>query len=73
MEVLERTIIEGKEYICMQKLCVEGSLIYVCKEIVSREIEYFKQDKTLERVKDASIIEKVNKLIYAKSLDYVKN
>lgn len=73
MEVLERTIIEGKEYICMQKLLIEGSMVYVCREVVTRKIRYFKEGKTLEEVKDEATAEQVNKLIYAKSLDYVKN
>lgn len=72
MEILEKIIIEEKEYICIQKLNIKGNIIYVCKEQKTKEIIYLKENNgQLEQTKDENIKKEVEKLIYAKSLDYV--
>ena len=32
MKVLEKIIINEKEYICIQRLSIKGNTIYICKE-----------------------------------------
>ena len=32
MKVLEKIIINEKEYICIQRLSIKGNTIYMCKE-----------------------------------------
>lgn len=74
MKVLEKIIIEEKEYICIQKLSIKGNIIYMCQEQNTKKVIYLKENKDngkLEKTEDKDIRKEVEKLIYAKSLDYV--
>lgn len=72
MKILDKVTINEKEYICIQKLNIKGNIIYVCKEQKTKEIIYLKENNgQLEQTKDENIKKEVEKLIYAKSLDYV--
>ncbi len=74
MKILEKIIINEKEYICIQKLCVKGNIIYVCQEQKTKQVIYLKENKNngqLEQTEDENIIKEVEKLIYAKSPDCI--
>lgn len=76
MKVLDKIIIDEKEYICMQKLSIKGDTIYVCEEEKTRQVIYLKENKKnnkLEKTDDKNIKKEVEKLIYAKSPDYIIN
>lgn len=72
MEILERCKFNGKEYICMQELSIDDSIIYVCRDVETKEIVYLRENSKLEIVEDEITKEKVEKLIYVKSIDYSK-
>lgn len=76
MKVLDKIIIDEKEYVCMQKLSIKGNTIYVCEEEKTRQAIYLKENtknKKLEKTDDKNIKKEVEKLIYAKSPDYIIN
>lgn len=74
MKILEKIIINEKEYICIQKLSIRGNIIYVCQEQRTKEIIYLKENNgQLEQTKDENIKKEVEKLIYAKSPDCIIN
>lgn len=74
MKVLEKIIINEKEYICIQKLSIKGKIIYVCQEQKTKEIIYLKENNIqLEQTEDENIKKEVEKLIYAKSPDCIIN
>lgn len=76
MKVLEEITIEGKVYICTQKLSIKGNLIYVCKEKNTKNTIFLKENKNtgeLEQTNDKNIKKGVEKLIYVKSPDYRNN
>lgn len=74
MKILEKIIINEKEYICIQKLSIKGNIIYVCQEQKTKQVIYLKENKDngqLEQTEDENIKREVEKLIYAKSLDCI--
>lgn len=72
MKILEKIIINQKEYTCIQKLSIKGNIIYVCKEQKTKEIIYLKENNgQLEQTEDENIKKEVEKLIYAKSSDCI--
>lgn len=71
MEILERFKFKEKEYICIQELFIEGITFYVCRDIETRKTIYLKENSGIELVNDSIDIEKIEKLIYAKSKDYI--
>lgn len=76
MKVLEKIIIEEKEYICIQKLSIKGNIIYMCQEQNTKKVIYLQENKDngkLEKTEDKNIKKEVEKLIYAKSPDYIIN
>lgn len=76
MKVLDKIIIDEKEYICMQKLSIKGDIVYVCEEDGTRQAIYLKENKKnneLEKTDDKNIKKEVEKLIYAKSPDCIIN
>ena len=56
----------------MQELSIDDSIIYVCRDVETREIVYLRGNSKLEIVEDEITKEKVEKLIYVKSIDYLK-
>lgn len=76
MKILEKIIINEKEYICIQKLSIKGNIIYVCQEQNTKQFIYLKENKDnrqLEQTEDENIKKEVEKLIYAKSQDCIIN
>lgn len=74
MKVLEKIIINEKEYICIQRLSIKGNTIYICKEKETKQAIYLKENKNngqLEKNEDEEIEKEVEKLIYAKSQDCI--
>lgn len=74
MKVLDKITINEKEYICIQKLSIKGSIIYVCQEQKTKQFIYLKENEDngqLEQTKDENIKKEVEKLIYAKSPDCI--
>lgn len=74
MKVLEKIIINEKEYICIQRLSIKGNTIYMCKEKETKQAIYLKENKNngqLEKNEDEEIEKEVEKLIYAKSQDCI--
>lgn len=74
MKILDKIIINEKEYICIQKLSIKGSIIYLCQEQKTKKHIYLKENKDngqLEKTEDKKIKKEVEKLIYAKSPDYI--
>ncbi len=72
MKILDKITINEKEYICIQKLSIKGSIIYVCQEQKTKEVIYLKENNgQLEQTEDKKIKKEVEKLIYAKSPDYI--
>lgn len=74
MKILDKITINEKEYICIQKLSIKGNIIYVCQEQKTKENIYLKENNgQLEQTEDTKIKKEVEKLIYAKSPDYIIN
>lgn len=74
MKILEKILINKKEYTCIQKLSIKGNIIYVCQEQKTKEIIYLKENNgQLEQTEDENIKKEVEKLIYAKSPDCIIN
>lgn len=74
MKILDKIIINEEEYTCIQKLSIKGNIIYVCKEQITKQLIYLKENNgQLEQTKDEDIKRKVQKLIYAKSPDCIIN
>lgn len=72
MKILDKITINEKEYICIQKLSIKGSIIYVCQEQKTKEVIYLKENNgQLEQTEDKKIKKEVEKLIYAKSPDCI--
>ncbi len=74
MKVLEKIIINEKEYICIQRLSIKGNTIYICKEKETKQAIYLKENKNngqIEKNEDEEIEKEVEKLIYAKSQDCI--
>lgn len=74
MKILDKITINEKEYICIQKLSINGSIIYVCQEKSTKQIIYLKENENndkLEQTEDENIKKEVEKLIYAKSPDCI--
>lgn len=72
MKVLDKITINEKEYICIQKLSIDGSIIYVCQEQRTKQLIYLKENNgQLEQTEDENIKKEVEKLIYAKSPDCI--
>ncbi len=74
MKVLEKIIINEKEYICIQRLSIKGNTIYMCKEKETKQAIYLKENKNngqIEKNEDEEIEKEVEKLIYAKSQDCI--
>ncbi len=74
MKVLEKIIINEKEYICIQRLSIKGNTIYICKEKETKQAIYLKENKNngqIEKNEDEEIEKEVEKLIYAKSPDCI--
>lgn len=74
MKVLEKIIINEKEYICIQRLSIKGNTIYICKEKETKQAIYLKENKDngqIEKNEDEEIEKEVEKLIYAKSQDCI--
>lgn len=76
MKILDKIIINEKEYICIQKLWIQGNIIYMCQEQKTKQVIYLKENKDngqLEQTEDENIKKEVEKLIYAKSPDCIIN
>lgn len=74
MKILDKIIINEKEYTCIQKLSIKGNIIYVCKEQKTKQLIYLKENNgQLEQTEDKNIKKEVEKLIYAQSPDYIIN
>ncbi len=74
MKVLEKIIINEKEYICIQRLSIKVNTIYMCKEKETKQAIYLKENKNngqIEKNEDEEIEKEVEKLIYAKSQDCI--
>lgn len=72
MKILDKITINEKEHICIQKLSIKGSIIYVCQEQKTKQLIYLKENNgQLEQIEDKKIKKEVEKLIYAKSPDYI--
>lgn len=72
MKILDKITIKEKEYICIQKVSIKGSIIYVCKEQKTKQLIYLKENNgQLEQTEDEKIKKEVEKLIYAKSPDCI--
>ncbi len=74
MKVLEKIVVNKKEYICIQKLLINGNIIYMCQEQNTKEVIYLKENKNtgkLEQTEDENIKKEVEKLIYAESSDVI--
>lgn len=74
MKILDKITINEKEYICIQKLSIDGSIIYVCQEQKTKQLIYLSENKDngqLEQTEDENIKKEVEKLIYAKSPDCI--
>lgn len=72
MKILEKILINKKEYACIQKLNIKGNIIYVCQEQKTKEIIYLKENNgQLEQTEDENIKKEIEKLIYAKSPDCI--
>ena len=56
----------------MQELSIDGGIIYICRDVETKEIVYLRENSKLEIVEDEVTKEKVEKLIYVKSIDYLK-
>lgn len=72
MKILDKITINEKEYICIQKLSIKGSIIYVCQEQKTKQLIYLKEENgQIEQTEDKKIKKEVEKLIYAKSPDCI--
>ena len=45
MKILDKIIINEKEYICIKKLSIKSNIIYVCQEKNEKQVIYLKEDK----------------------------
>lgn len=74
MKILDKIIINEKEYICIQKLSINGSIIYVCQQQNTKQTIYLKENVNngqLEQTEDKKTKKEVERLIYAKSPDCI--
>ena len=74
MKILDKIIINEKEYICIQKLSINGSIIYVWQQKNTKQTIYLKENVNngqLEQTEDKKTKKEVERLIYAKSPDCI--
>ena len=72
MKILDKIIINEKEYICIKKLSIKSNIIYVCQEKNENQVIYLKEDKKtkkLEQTNNEKIKKQIKKLTHAESPD----
>ena len=72
MKILDKIIINEKEYICIKKLSIKSNIIYVCQEKNEKQVIYLKEDKItkkFEQTNNENIKKQIKKLTHAESPD----
>ena len=75
MKILEKIIINEKEYICIQKLWIQGNIIYMCQEQKTKQVIYLKENKDngqLEQTEDENPTSNLQLLTSNKKANGVK-